>query len=112
MLPKGFPVLDPDTGLKYSDALFICRTDELGKRKASYNWMIEPISIDQINDGLGGRSAYGFASIFSRLGFAEPDGSPIKITTHQFRHYLNTLAQSGCMSQLDVAKWSGRSCNC
>jgi hypothetical protein len=30
------------------------------------------------------------------------------VTTHQFRHWLNTLAQRGGMSQLDIAKWSGR----
>jgi len=38
----------------------------------------------------------------------EPDGSPINLSTHQFRHYLNTLAQAGGLSQLDIAKWSGR----
>jgi hypothetical protein len=54
--------------------------------------MIEPISINQINSGLGSRAEHGFPSVFSRFGFAEPDGSPIQITTHQFRHYLNTLA--------------------
>ncbi|MCC6070537.1 hypothetical protein ACFSQU_11965 [Massilia sp. GCM10020059] len=26
----------------------------------------------------------------------------------QFRHYLNTLARAGDLSQLDIAKWSGR----
>jgi len=30
------------------------------------------------------------------------------VNTHRFRHYLNTLAQAGGMSQLDIAKWSGR----
>lgn len=70
--------------------------------------MIEPVSIDQINTGLGSRARHGFDSIFSRLGFSEPDGRPIAVTSHQFRHYLNTLAQAGGLSQLDIAKWSGR----
>jgi hypothetical protein len=110
MLPKGFPVLDPETGLKYSEALFICRTHELGIKTATYNCMIEPIDGNQISAGLGSliASRHPYPSIFSRFGFTEPDGSPIKITTHQFRHYLNTLAQMGGMSQLDIAKWSGR----
>ncbi len=30
------------------------------------------------------------------------------MTPHQFRHWLNTLAQKGGLSQLDIAKWSGR----
>ena len=58
--------------------------------------------------GLGNNVRHGFPSIFTRLGFDEPGGSHIKVTTHQFRHYLNTLAQAGGMSRLDIAKWSGR----
>jgi hypothetical protein len=108
MLPKNFPLLDKETGCKYSEALFVVRINELGAQRGTYNCMIEPISIDQINTGLGGRAEHGFASIFSRFGFVEPDGSAITVTTHQFRHYLNTLAQAGGLSQLDIAKWSGR----
>ena len=50
----------------------------------------------------------GFRSVFDRLKLFEPDGSPIKIRTHQFRHYLNTLAHMGGLSELEIAKWSGR----
>jgi hypothetical protein len=108
MLPAGFPFLEKETGLKYSDALLVVLTNQLHARRRTYRCMIEPISVNQINSGLGGRVKHGFKSIFTRFGFTEPDGSPIKITTHQFRHYLNTLAQAGGMSQLDIAKWSGR----
>jgi hypothetical protein len=108
MLPAGFPFLEKETGLRYRDALLIVRTNELNPQKGTCRCMIEPISINQINSGLGSRAEHGFPSVFSRFGFTEPDGSPIKITTHQFRHYLNTLAQAGGMSQLDIAKWSGR----
>lgn len=108
MLPKGFPVLDNETGLKYSEALVVMRVNEMGNQRGTYRCMIDPVSTNQINTGLGGRAQHGFDSIFTRLGFSEPDGSPIKVTTHQFRHYLNTLAQAGGLSQLDIAKWSGR----
>lgn len=108
MLPRGFPVLDKTNGLKYSDALLVVRRNELGAQRGTYRCVIEMVAIGQINTGLGSRAVHGFESIFSRFGFAEPDGSPIKITSHQFRHYLNTLAQAGGLSQLDIAKWSGR----
>ncbi|MBU0595046.1 MAG: integrase [Gammaproteobacteria bacterium] len=108
MLPEGFPVRDKETGLKYGDALLVVRVNELHLQRGTYRCMIEPININQINSGLGGRVEHGFASIFTRFSFTEPDGGPIKVTTHQFRHYLNTLAQAGGMSQLDIAKWSGR----
>lgn len=107
-LPVGFPILDRATGTKYSEALFAVRVNEMNPQKTPYSCLIETVTINQINSGLGGRVEHGFASVFSRFGFTEPDGGPIKITTHQFRHYLNTLAQAGGMSQLDIAKWSGR----
>lgn len=108
MLPRDFPMMDKETDCKYSDSLFVVRVNEIGSQRSTYNCMIEPININQINTGLGGRAVHGFPSIFSRFGFTEPDGSPINVSTHQFRHYLNTLAQAGGLSQLDIAKWSGR----
>jgi hypothetical protein len=107
-LPVGFPILDRTTGTKFSEALFVVRVNEINPQKAPYRCLVETVTINQINSGLGGRAEHGFSSIFTRFGFVEADGEPIKITTHQFRHYLNTLAQAGGMSQLDIAKWSGR----
>jgi hypothetical protein len=108
ILPSGFPVMDKNTGCKYSEALFVVRTRELGSQRSTLNCMIESININQINTGLGGRVEHGFNSIFKKFGYVEPDGKDINISTHQFRHYLNTLAQAGSLSQLDIAKWSGR----
>lgn len=108
MLPRGFPVLDKETGLRYSEALLVARRNELSSQRGTYRCMIESVGIGQINTGLGSRAEHGFESIFTRRGFAEPDGSHIAVTSHQFRHYLNTLAQAGGLSQLDIAKWSGR----
>lgn len=108
MLPSGFPVLDKETGLKYSEALLVVRRNELGAQRGTYRCMIESVGIGQINTGLGSRAEHGHQSIFTRLGFTEPDGGHIAVTSHQFRHYLNTLAQAGGLSQLDIAKWSGR----
>ncbi len=108
MLPRGFPILDETTGLKYSEALFVVRRNELGAQRGTYRCVIEAVGIGQINTGLGSRAEHGHGSVFTRLGFTEPDGSPITLTSHQFRHYLNTLAQAGGLSQLDIAKWSGR----
>lgn len=108
MLPRGFPILDVVTGLKYSEALFVVRRNELGAQRGTYRCMIDAVGIGQINTGLGSRAEHGLESVFTRLGFTEPDGSPITLTSHQFRHYLNTLAQAGGLSQLDIAKWSGR----
>lgn len=108
LLPHNFPVIDQTTGLKYSEALLVIRKNELAAQRATYRCMIEAVSVGHINMRLGSRTGNGNDSIFSCFGFTEPDGSRIAITTHQFRHYLNTLAQAGDLSQVDIAKWSGR----
>ena len=107
LLPDGFPFLNRETRLLYSQALLVTRRNETHSEKATYRCMIDPVTINQVNTALGARSKFGFESIFDRLGFTD-NGSPIRVSSQQFRHYLNTLAQAGGMSQLDIAKWSGR----
>ena len=108
LFPKDFPILDKKTGLKYKQALFVVPYNFFRTKGMGYRCMFDKVTLQQINTGLGARNHEGGKCIFSRFGFTEPDGSPIKITTHQFRHYLNTLAYKGGLSQLDIAKWSGR----
>ncbi|VVD59199.1 integrase [Pandoraea horticolens] len=107
-LPVGFPCASKLTGLKYSETLFVMQRHFLHVGKSHYRCIIEPISYTHVQARLGRRSGSGIRSIFENFDFTEPDGEKICVTTHQFRHYLNTLAQAGGMSQLDIAKWSGR----
>ena len=108
LLPLNFPLFSPKYDLKYSDALFVVLKNQLHSTRHTIKCAIEPININTINYGLGSRVPHGAPSIFTRLGLSELDGSPIIIHSHQFRHYLNTLSQLGGLSQLDTAKWSGR----
>jgi hypothetical protein len=108
MLPPTFPIADAERGLKYSEALCLVQKNTFHDTRANYRCMMDLTSAMDIASRLGGRSKTGVRSIFDRFGFCEADGSPIHIRTHQFRHYLNTLAQAGGLSQLDIAKWSGR----
>lgn len=106
MLPPGFPIMNEEVGLKYSEALFVCLANKMRDTHPTYRCVIEPISQTHLANRLG--SVEEKFTIFDRFGFNEPDGSRVYVTTHQFRHYLNTLAQAGGLSQLDIAKWSGR----
>lgn len=56
-------------------------------------------------DSLGDRS---HRSIFDRYGYRDAAGRRLKLTSHQPRHLLNTIAQRGGLSNLEIAKWSGR----
>lgn len=107
-LPHRFPVLDPETGLLFSEALCVARRNELNRTKTAFRCILEAVTQDFIATGLGNRSVHGFKSVFDNLGLFQADGSPIAIRTHQFRHYLSTLAHSGGMSEFDIAKWAGR----
>lgn len=63
------------------------------------------ISDNQINKSLNHQTN----SIFRRHNLGNPDtGDVWAMTTHQPRHFLNTLAQSKYLSQTLIAFWSGR----
>ncbi len=47
-------------------------------------------------------------SLFDRRGLKNPDGSSIKLTTHQPRHWLSTMAERAGMDDYTLAQWAGR----
>jgi len=97
---------DPRSEVKYSESLFICRRFELNETLTAYSCVIDRISSGEITARLTDSGSAN--SIFKRRGFVERDGTPMEMKSHQARHYLNTLAQSNGVSQLDIAMWSGR----
>lgn len=107
MLPRGFPYLHRDHGLRFSEALFIVRKNELHDSRATYRCMLMAVGQEDIYIRISNRDP-SRVSIFDKFGYREHDGSAIAVRTHQFRHYLNTQAHIGGMSQLDIAAWSGR----
>lgn len=107
-LPRTFPFLDKCLGLRYSEALCVVPLFFFNQQKRTLSFSLNSITHAQVSDGLGASLKHGSSSVFSRLGITDPDGEPIRINTHKFRHYLNTLAMQGGLSELDIAKWSGR----
>lgn len=107
-LPRGFPFMNPEVGLRYSEALCVVLRNSMHAQRGTYRCLIDAVDHGVVSTGLGNRSKHGFPSVFDRLGLFDTDGGPLAIRSHQFRHYLNTLAHAGGMSELDIAKWSGR----
>jgi hypothetical protein len=109
--PEGFPWLNREKKIKYSNALFCMRRNLMVKArdiKPIILWC--PTGLDFNND-LSPREELKDSlhqSIFDRYGYFAADGKRIKVTSHQPRHLLNTFAQRGGLSQLEIAKWSGR----
>jgi len=108
MLPKNFPYYDKESGLKYSDALILVPKNLFHQERATYLCMFDIVTNACFNTGLGAGVKDGKSSVFTRLGIEDSAGNPFKITSHQFRHWLNTIAQNAGLSELHIAKWSGR----
>ena len=107
-LPHNFPYLDKGLGLKYSEALCVVPLLTFHQRKRALFCGLESVTHGIMSDGLGGRVVHGVSSVFTRAGISGVDGEPVRLNTHKFRHYLNTLAMQGGLNDLDIAKWSGR----
>lgn len=109
MLPRTFPYL-PGEGppIRVDEALCVMRKNELHPRRASYECMFDLLEQSDIASRLGQRNDSGIPSLFSKYGFTEDDGTPIVVNSHAFRHYLNTLAQMGGLTDVQIAVFSGR----
>lgn len=108
--PKGFPWLSKAKGIKYSNALFSMQRNILHKQRGVSPVILWEPTNNVFNNDLSPRESLkaDHQSIFDRYGYKAEDGGRIKLTSHQARHLLNTIAQRGGLSQLQVAKWSGR----
>lgn len=108
MLPEDFPILDRDTGMRYSEALCIARPFEFNsKANAPLQCGVLPIRYGTVATSL--KSNGKKKSIFEKRGLKGKDGHYFFITTHMMRHYLNTLVRhGGVITEAEIALWSGR----
>lgn len=106
-LPEGFPWKNKSLGIKWSESLTCFRKHEF---RADFN--VSPVLL-----WTPGKSTFttdlNFIdgqenSIWRRHGYKNLDGTEISMTSHQVRHFLNTVAQRGKLGQFDIARWSAR----
>lgn len=109
-LPDDFPWFDKDKGIKYSDALFALNANQLHGNRACIPVELHKPTNNFFNNDLSPRETMEgkHSSIFDRHGYRAENGKRVKLTSHQARHLLNTIAQRGGLSNLEIAKWSGR----
>ncbi|MDE2481709.1 MAG: hypothetical protein KGN02_05930 [bacterium] len=102
------PVLVRDNGTVQTlgSSLFVVFRNEAHTRRASLKFSSVPITWGQISAFLCGRP--GVPSIFARFNCSNQDGKPFRIKTHDFRKIVNTVAQRGGLSQIEIARWMGR----
>lgn len=108
-LPPGFPWFDKAKGIKYSDCIFSILDNQLHSKKLTIPVILQKVYVSTLWRDLGPRRDLDYhRSVFDRYGYHHPSGEPYKLTTHQPRHLLNTIAQRGGLSNFALAKWSGR----
>lgn len=95
------------------NSLIVVFRNQLHACRATNRYVPEGVTHGQIADFLGARDAHlgktaQSGSVFKRQGMRGPDGTYHRLTTHQFRHWLSTLAKRGGLSEVELARWMGR----
>lgn len=88
-----------------SESLCVVFHNQLYSSRPTLTFLPELVSAGVLRGVLGSRSKN---TLFSRHGATRRDGSPMRIHTHAFRHWLNTLADRGGLSDVELARWMGR----
>ncbi len=95
-------------GLKFSDALFCMTADQLGLYTTSRVLLWMPTLSSGFSKNVAPSRKGHSPNIYDRYGYSGPDGTPLKLTSHQLRHLLNTEAQRMNLPDDMIAHWSGR----
>lgn len=108
--PKGFPWLSRRSMVKFSNGLFCMNKNLLHAQRGTIPIVLWAPVHNVLNKDLGDKETMGekHQSIFDRYGYTATDDKRMRLTSHQSRHLLNTIANRGGMSQDLIAKWSGR----
>lgn len=111
LLNEVVRVADDRRGMKLSEHLLLVHLNFHHSRKATNPCLLSLTRDQHLADFLGGRRSTRGRTLSVFEKFESPpqqDGSTMGMTSHQFRHWLNTLAQAGGLDQALVARWSGR----
>jgi hypothetical protein len=99
------------TATTLSDLLFITQHQKEHGIKSVNPWDFRVVSHTQYSDFMTGRdtATSSIKSIFERRELLI-DGQQFKVTSHQFRHFLNTICQlHDGINELEISRYFGRS---
>ena len=108
IIDEQYKTLDfPNYGdMKVWDCITLVRDYEFHKEFAAKPFSWVHLGHGSLSDAIG--SDRGLESIFDELGITDEDGTPLKLNSHQFRHWLNTKLKLAGEADWLIAKWSGR----
>lgn len=100
-----WPFIDARKTVRAWDALCLHREREFHRdfEATPFSWRLPGTT--EVND----RTHIGKGmSLFERHGMRNADGTPVKLTTHQPRHWLSTMCERAGMDDHTLAQWAGR----
>ncbi|WP_333622181.1 hypothetical protein [Stenotrophomonas indicatrix] len=100
-----WPYIDRGNTVKAWDALCLHRYNEFHKvyTVKHFSWRI----VDPSEVAIRFKPDVG-RSLFDRALAQEDRGASIKVSTHQFRHWLSTMSERAGMDAYTLARWAGR----
>ncbi|HGB6110079.1 TPA: DNA-binding protein [Salmonella enterica subsp. enterica serovar Thompson] len=110
LFPADFPWFDEDKSVKYSNALCLLNRYQCNEQKMTVDYVLYRPTYDFFTQDIEmvRKSGLAMKNIFARYDYLDDSGKAQYLRSHQPRHLLNTLAHLGELSELDIAKWSGR----
>jgi len=88
--------------------LFITQSLRHHSEKRTEYWSFSTFTHVQLSDYIAGRPTEGVKNVFERYNLMF-EGVPIRLTSHQFRHFLNTILNlADSVSELEVSRYFGR----
>jgi hypothetical protein len=100
------PALPPNAPRPLEEYLFLVPLHFFHPMRNSFEAIVMFLSDGHLRSFISGST--DVKSVFERLDLRDEHGKPFNLKTHAARHYMNTLAQEGGATQLDIARWSGR----
>lgn len=99
----------PKTERPVCEALLLLRESELhaSQQVKGFSWLMP--DVNRVNDQLASRpTKVPMPTIFQRFKIKDENGEEIRMTSHQPRVWLSTMAERGGMDAFTLAQWAGR----
>ena len=90
-----------------SESLCVVFQNQFDPTQPTFPFLPQLVGFSLITRALGAKNGRT-CSVFYRHGYTAPEGGRLKIRTHAFRHWVNTLADRGGLSDVELARWMGR----
>lgn len=94
------------TSQMLSETLFIAFQNSFHVARCPCPLLVEPMTSSHLAAFMTGKK--GAKSAFERFGICEEHGAFCRMTSHQFRHWLNDLADKGGLPTELQTRWMGR----